>query len=122
MHHSEDLSYYLATATGVTNYSYQKLQQFSTLLVIAKAALQAAVIQLLHAHKATAKLGYIATSIFAGIMQEGFCTAEETEEGKADGEGTFKEAEGTVRSHLFFQTFSNLLCLYSDLKMWSPLH
>ena len=52
----------------------------------------------MHAHKAAAKLGYIATSIFAGVMQEGFCTAEETEEGKADGEGgAFKETEGTVR-------------------------
>ena len=92
---------------GITKQSSQKLQQFNSLLAVAKAALQAAVIQTLHAHKATAKLGYIAISIFAGIMQEGFCTAEETEEGKADGEGgKFKEAEGTVRySSSIFRVF-----------------
>ena len=89
----------LVNAAGVTSQSSQKLQQFSKLLVIARAALQSAVIQSLHAHKATAKLGYIATSIFAGVMQEGFCTAEETEDGRAGEEGgAFKEAEGTVRT------------------------
>lgn len=67
------------------------------LLSIVRAALQGLVVCYLQVHKATAKLGYIATSIFAGIMQEGFCVAEETEDGDGgEGGGNFKESEGTV--------------------------
>ena len=85
-------------SAGITEHSSPRLQQFKALLQIAGAALQAGVIQILHSHKATAKLGYIATSIFAGLLQEGFCTAEEAEEGDGGKEGSsFKEAEGTVR-------------------------
>ena len=40
-------------------------------------------LQLLSLHKATAKLGYIVTSLLSGVMQEGFCTANESEEGAA---------------------------------------
>lgn len=34
-------------------------------------------------HKAVTKLGYIVTSLLSGVMQEGFCTAAESEEGAA---------------------------------------
>ena len=72
------------------------------LLVLAAGALQRlAAAQLLPLHKATAKLGYVAGSIFVGLLEEGFCTAEEEgdAEGGADGDGgKFQEAEGTVRA------------------------
>lgn len=53
--------------------------------------------------KAIAKLGYVASSIFVGLLEQGFCTAKE--EGDADGggageRGSFQEAEGTVRLHV----------------------
>ena len=59
---------------GWSSQDLHKLAGFRGLLDLAKSGLQATVLQLLHAHRATAKLGYIATSIFAGIMAEGFCT------------------------------------------------
>lgn len=40
-------------------------------------------LQLLHLHKGVAKLGYIVTSLLSGVMQEGYCTASETEETEA---------------------------------------
>ncbi|KAL0049173.1 hypothetical protein WJX82_008148 [Trebouxia sp. C0006] len=53
-------------------------------------------LQFLTLHKAVAKLGYIVTSLLSGVMQEGFCTATESEESEAgEGAGTFKEHEGT---------------------------
>ena len=87
-----------------------RLQQFQRLLSISRAALRGLTLQSLHLHKATAKLGYIATSIFAGLLQEGFCTTEEAEgEGDgADGGGVFKEAEGTVRADLSISPPQNL--------------
>jgi len=74
-----------------------RIQQLRGLLSIVLAALRGLIMQCLYCHKATAKLGYVATSIFAGIMQEGFCTAEETEDGDGgQNSGVFKEHEGTV--------------------------
>ncbi|KAA6426067.1 MAG: hypothetical protein FRX49_03919, partial [Trebouxia sp. A1-2] len=53
-------------------------------------------LQFLTLHKAVAKLGYIVTSLLSGVMQDGFCTATESEETEAgEGAGTFKEHEGT---------------------------
>ena len=40
-------------------------------------------LQFLTLHKAVAKLGYIVTSLLSGVMQEGFCTATESEETEA---------------------------------------
>ncbi len=40
-------------------------------------------LQFLTLHKAIAKLGYIVTSLLSGVMQEGFCTATESEETEA---------------------------------------
>ena len=83
---------------GVSEEESTRLQHFASLLSMATAALRADTLQTLHCHKATAKLGFIATSIFAGLLQEGFCTAEESQEaaGDKDGAGKFQESEGTV--------------------------
>lgn len=40
-------------------------------------------LQLLQLHKGVAKLGYIVTSLLSGVMQEGYCTASETEDTEA---------------------------------------
>lgn len=40
-------------------------------------------LQFLTLHKAVAKLGYIVTSLLSGVMQDGFCTATESEETEA---------------------------------------
>ncbi len=46
-------------------------------------------LQYLALHKAVAKLGYIVTSLLSGVMQEGFCTATESEETEAGGRHVF---------------------------------
>ena len=85
---------------GVSAADSRKLQQLKGLLSISCTALESLAVQYLCLHKGTAKLGFIATSIFAGLLQEGFCTTEEGEgkEAQPGGEGKFQEAEGTVRS------------------------
>lgn len=40
-------------------------------------------LQLLQLHKGVAKLGYVVTSLLSGVMQEGYCTASESEEAEA---------------------------------------
>lgn len=73
------------------------------LLGMAAGALQAVGARYLALHKALAKLGYVASSLFVGLMQEGFCTTEASEEEAVGGEGgSFKEAEGTVSNVLLF--------------------
>ena len=67
------------------------------LLRVAAGALQHLAVQFMPLHKATAKLSYVAGSLFVGLLEEGFCTAEDSTEEAVSGEGgTFKEAEGTV--------------------------
>ena len=67
------------------------------LLRVAAGALQRLGAQALPLHRATAKLSYVASSLFVGLLEEGFCTAEDSPEEAVGGEGgTFKEAEGTV--------------------------
>ena len=51
------------------------------LLELAAAALQRLALQLLPLHRATAKLGFVATALLAGVVQEGFCTPPDTAEG-----------------------------------------
>jgi hypothetical protein len=51
------------------------------LLELAAAALQRVALQLLPLHRATAKLGFVATALLTGVVQEGFCTPPETAEG-----------------------------------------
>ena len=49
-------------------------------------------------HKATCKFGYILTNLLSGVVQEGFCTPPESQEGEGDGgkgDGKFQECEGT---------------------------
>lgn len=83
------------------------------LLRVAAGALQRLGAQALPLHRATAKLSYVAGSLFVGLLEEGFCTAEDSPEEAAAGEGgTFKEAEGTVSApqipnlepHMFWLT------------------
>lgn len=47
--------------------------------------------------RASTKLAYISSSIFATLLEEGFCAPEEGAEGKegGDGPGEWKEVEGT---------------------------
>ena len=68
------------------------------LLALAAAALQRTGLAALALAKASAKLGYVAAALLAGVVAEGFCTAAEEAPGGADaGSGAFQEAEGTVR-------------------------
>ena len=68
------------------------------LLALAAAALQRTGLAALALAKASAKLGYVAAALLAGVVAEGFCTAGEEAPGGADaGNGAFQEAEGTVR-------------------------
>ncbi|KAL0028971.1 hypothetical protein WJX77_009058 [Trebouxia sp. C0004] len=72
------------------------LSQVQPLVSGVAAAFRQLGLQYLTLHKAVAKLGYIATSLLSGVMQEGFCTATQSEETEAgEGAGTFKEHEGT---------------------------
>lgn len=88
----------------------EKLQQLKDLLSLASMALQSLSAQYLCLHKATAKLGFIATSIFVGLLQEGFCTHEDGKEAQDTGGGKLQEAEGTVR----FSFWPSLRSLTSD--------
>jgi hypothetical protein len=68
------------------------------ILAMCAEALRCLALRYLHLHKATAKLGTVATALLAGVIQEGFCTSEAADdEGGEGGGGDFKEAEGTVR-------------------------
>jgi hypothetical protein len=80
------------------------------LLTMAVGALQHVAARYLALHKATAKLSYVSSSLFIGLLEEGFCTAEESQEEAVGGEGgTFKEAKGMVST----------LCPLPELQ---PLH
>lgn len=48
-------------------------------------------------HKAVAKLAYVTTSLFAGLVREGFCVQEDTKDGDVDNRegGSLEEEEGT---------------------------
>ncbi|KAK9809153.1 hypothetical protein WJX72_010301 [[Myrmecia] bisecta] len=66
------------------------------LLSMLRAGYQRLGLEYLALHKSVAKLGYVVSSLLGGVIQEGFCTAEETEgEGAGEGGGQFKESEGT---------------------------
>ena len=76
----------------------ESAQRLKTMTSIVCLALKHILWQQTQLLKSTAKMSYISSSIFAGLLKEGFCTQEETQDddGKADGEGKFQEAEGTV--------------------------
>lgn len=59
------------------------LSMLQPLLVGVAATFRRLSLQLLHLHKAVAKLGYIVTSLLSGVMQEGYCTASETDDTEA---------------------------------------
>lgn len=95
------------------------------MLRIAAGALQHLGAQYLPLHKATAKLGYVASSLFVGLLEEGFCTAEDSAEEAVGGEGgTFKEAEGTVSLRGFVMRNIPKLCLHASQRevSWHVCH
>ncbi|KAK9820997.1 hypothetical protein WJX81_006213, partial [Elliptochloris bilobata] len=66
------------------------------LLALTAAALQRTGVAALALAKSSAKLGYVAAALLAGVVSEGFCTAAEEAAGGADaGTGAFQEAGGT---------------------------
>ena len=64
-------------------------------------------LQYLFLHKAVAKLGYIVTSLLSGVMQEGFCTATESEE---------SEAGTSLYLYLILATFGAALTCQQDCQ------
>ena len=85
------------------------------MLRIVAGALQRLGAQYLPLHKATAKLGYVASNLFVGLLEEGFCTAEDSTEEAVGGEGgTFKEAEGTVSLRGFVMHETPKPCLHAS--------
>ena len=59
------------------------LSMLQPLLAGVTATFRRLTLQLLELHKGVAKLGYIVTSLLSGVMQEGYCTATESEESEA---------------------------------------
>ena len=56
------------------------------LLSLAGSSLRLLALQYLSLHRDTAKLGYITTSLMAGLVREGFCISEEAEGDGQEGE------------------------------------
>ncbi len=56
------------------------------LLSLAGGSLRLLALQYLALHRDTAKLGYITTSLMAGVVREGFCISEEAEGDGQEGE------------------------------------
>ena len=82
---------------------------------MAAKALECLILQALQLHKSTAKLTYISSSIFAGLLKDGFCTEEEADkDADGDGGGKFQEAEGTV-------SLSDLKTFPLDYENWQKV-
>ena len=56
------------------------------LLSLAGSSLRLLALQYLFLHRDTAKLGYITTSLMAGLVREGFCISQEAEGDGQEGE------------------------------------
>ena len=70
----------------------QQLTELAPMLSGMAAAHHRLALQYLNLHKATAKLGYVTTSLLAGVIASGFCTAdsrEATEGGDSRCRGNF---------------------------------
>lgn len=50
--------------------------------------------EFLHFHRSTSKLAFICLNVILGLIQDGFCTEDDIEDKKPDGQGAFEE-EGT---------------------------
>lgn len=67
------------------------------MLDMCNAAVQIMSMRYTRLHKATGKLGSVMLGLLAGVVREGFCTAETGEDASEDGgNGQWQEAEGTV--------------------------
>lgn len=69
--------------TETVNQMLGMLSMLRPLLAGVAATFRRLSLQLLQLHKGVAKLGYIVTSLLSGVMQEGYCTASETEDTEA---------------------------------------
>ena len=67
----------------------QQLSELAPLLSEMALAHRRLALQYLGLHKATAKLGYVATSLLAGVVAAGFCTADAQE---TSGNGDTRQA------------------------------
>lgn len=74
------------------------------LLALAGGALQHLALQALLLHRATAKLGYVAAALLAGVVKEGFCTPDVATEGE-------RLARHLVSSHRLIAWHSSLLAV-----------
>lgn len=83
------------------------LSMLQPLLVGVAATFRRLSLQLLHLHKGVAKLGYIVTSLLSGVMQEGYCTASETEDTEAG------------KPPLITPLSGNLISVSSGARSWS---
>ena len=89
------------------------------LLSLAAAAVQRTGLAALGLAKASAKLGYVATALLAGVVEQGFCTASEEAAGEADaGAGAFQEAEGTVRCLTILRNIHVLVYRVREEGLW----
>eukprot|EP00798_Chlamydomonas_sp_ICE-L_P024875 gene24875-10536_t len=75
----------------------QQARSLYPMLCLLGGVLQQLSLRAIALHKSTAKLAYITSSIFATLVEEGYCVPEGEGEGKdgGDGNGEFKECEGT---------------------------
>lgn len=73
-------------------------RQLAAMTAIASDALRHMIWQHLQLLKSTAKTSHISSSVFVGLLKEGFCTQDQTEDdgGAGDGDAKFQETEGTV--------------------------
>ncbi|GMH33343.1 hypothetical protein BSKO_01177 [Bryopsis sp. KO-2023] len=74
------------------------LRTVSPALSIVRAAFAREILRMVWLHKKVAKLAYITTSLFLGLVRDGFCTQEESEDDGKGGEGggaSFQEEDGT---------------------------
>ena len=98
---------------GWTSDLAESAQQLSVMTGMAGEALKHLIWQNLQLLKSTAKMSHISSSIFVGLLKEGFCTQEETQDDDGTGnmDGKFQEAEGTVRITLLSpRTCQNTTC------------
>ena len=76
-------------------------------------------LQLLHLHKGVAKLGYIVTSLLSGVMQEGYCTASETEDTEA---GVLPPGIPSINSFLCLTEKTKGNRVYNQQGTWAQVY
>lgn len=86
------------SAAAALAYMVHRLSALAPLTALVAGGLQQQALRWVALHRACTKLAYISSSIFATLLEEGFCAPEgegvESKDG-GDGPGEWKEAEGT---------------------------